>query len=70
MHSIRKKLFGEQKYLNKKVGPVRVVYGQGAGLSKGFLAEPVYGADLTVYIGDYMFVLLIPEFWRSYLHKF
>ena len=70
MHSIRKKLFGEQKYLNKKVGPVRVVYGQGEGLSKGFLAEPVYGADLTVYIGDYMFVLLIPEFWRSYLHKF
>jgi len=70
MRRIRKKVFGKQKYINKKIGPVRIVYGQGEGLSSGFVADPVYGADLTVYVGDYMFVLLLPEVHKSYIHKF
>jgi len=69
-HRLRKKLFSNQKYINKKIGPLRVVYAQGSGLYKGIVRPAFYGADLTVYLGDYMFVLLLPEVHKSYIHKF
>jgi len=70
MTDLRKKLFGKRKYINKKFGPLRIVYGQGSGHPFTGTGKIFYCADLTIYLGDYVIVFIIPELQNSYIHKF